>query len=586
MSYLVIEDFKAGLDLRGSMLRSKPGTLTSLINGHINAGGEVEKRFKFTSLGKVSASPTFGFVPTSTRLYVFGSVAAATVNATLNSSPTGLYYQQLKHPEDSELASSNYDMTAAFGTAFNDKPFVVATFEDNRTFCYYDGTIVGAFRNGLILPSMTSLELVSGHIEDMLNTVDGLTAVYAETVDSQHAITVTGVPGQQLSMTAFRTKASDGTVDETAINIAKVQEGKPGVAGTMAVASFRIIDGTTGGKVNSITVNGINILDPGVGVVWQGTAEQTVASLVEAINTYKSYPDFTATQDGTTLFINAPASEGDDMNTEAFTMTVSGKIAVHYCAFTVSGSNGDTVNSITPSGGSDLLDSTPIDNVGGNNAAWATEIAAYIEANSTTWTAYATNNKVYLSKRVTTSGDADIPVAIDYTSAGTAVVEVPVTDPGEVNPLTLGIINSTIYYEVEFVPDAPGANYTYGLFTKPAKRYPASIGLAVAGGVGPYFGEWKYTGYTGPNNGGEGNKKVSAKWDASLENWQDPVFQLDITIQSVGDKYAARAYYYDMLESIYTFELTVRDSDPLGANVKTLTVQIVFVPTAGWTFPL
>lgn len=44
MPYVVVEDFRAGLDVRRSVVTAKPGSLRELTNAFINAGGEVEKR--------------------------------------------------------------------------------------------------------------------------------------------------------------------------------------------------------------------------------------------------------------------------------------------------------------------------------------------------------------------------------------------------------------------------------------------------------------------------------------------------------------------------------------------------------------
>ena len=44
MAYIVIEDFRAGLDRRKLPVSSPQGSLQSLENAHITRGGEIEKR--------------------------------------------------------------------------------------------------------------------------------------------------------------------------------------------------------------------------------------------------------------------------------------------------------------------------------------------------------------------------------------------------------------------------------------------------------------------------------------------------------------------------------------------------------------
>ena len=71
MSYEVISSFQGGLDARKYKLSLPPGTLTQLLNAHINQGGEIEKRKAFYPL--VLPSGTFGAQETLTGITVFGS---------------------------------------------------------------------------------------------------------------------------------------------------------------------------------------------------------------------------------------------------------------------------------------------------------------------------------------------------------------------------------------------------------------------------------------------------------------------------------------------------------------------------------
>jgi hypothetical protein len=44
LSFFLIEDFRAGLDVRKAADTSPAGTLTQFENAHVSSGGEVEKR--------------------------------------------------------------------------------------------------------------------------------------------------------------------------------------------------------------------------------------------------------------------------------------------------------------------------------------------------------------------------------------------------------------------------------------------------------------------------------------------------------------------------------------------------------------
>src|SRR3546814_12010142 len=71
-TYLLIEDFKLGLDRRRSRETGVPGSLWTLVNAHITRGGEIE-RMKKPVPAYTLPSGTFGMAPD--RLTVFGSAA-------------------------------------------------------------------------------------------------------------------------------------------------------------------------------------------------------------------------------------------------------------------------------------------------------------------------------------------------------------------------------------------------------------------------------------------------------------------------------------------------------------------------------
>lgn len=129
--YLLIEDFKGGLDSRRSALTSKPGTLQKCSNAHITRGGEIEKRKAFADYAALPER-TFGLHSTGTLLYVFGSDAAPTM-------PTGVLYQQLVHPGGAEM--TDILDTENFGGGI----YAIAEFSDGAVYHYFRGTRVTAW---------------------------------------------------------------------------------------------------------------------------------------------------------------------------------------------------------------------------------------------------------------------------------------------------------------------------------------------------------------------------------------------------------------------------------------------------------
>lgn len=129
MSYLVIEDFRLGMDRRKKRISGTAGALWDGINGHITRGGDFERRKKFVEKYVLPVG-TFGLTQINRRLYVFGSAGAPG-----GMSPS-ITYQQLAH-------TSTANMTNVLDvTRFNSKIYVVAEFDNGDVYHYYDGTRV------------------------------------------------------------------------------------------------------------------------------------------------------------------------------------------------------------------------------------------------------------------------------------------------------------------------------------------------------------------------------------------------------------------------------------------------------------
>ena len=58
MPYILVEDFRNGLDARRMNVTSTPGSLVTLTNAHITRGGEIEKRNAFVELATLPSNTT------------------------------------------------------------------------------------------------------------------------------------------------------------------------------------------------------------------------------------------------------------------------------------------------------------------------------------------------------------------------------------------------------------------------------------------------------------------------------------------------------------------------------------------------
>lgn len=68
MPYYVVENFAAGMDLRKSEITAPAGTLRTMRNCHVTAGGEIESRSQFVYFADAPAG-TFGLVATKGLVY-------------------------------------------------------------------------------------------------------------------------------------------------------------------------------------------------------------------------------------------------------------------------------------------------------------------------------------------------------------------------------------------------------------------------------------------------------------------------------------------------------------------------------------
>jgi hypothetical protein len=135
MPYVIIEDFRAGLDRRKLPAASPQGSLQTLQNAHITRGGEIEKRLAFVAKYPLPVGETFGYAGANGTHYVFGSEDSPGV-------PAGVTYQQLVAPNAAA-------MTAIIATEFFDgKAAVIAEYADGARYVFYDGARVTDFDAG------------------------------------------------------------------------------------------------------------------------------------------------------------------------------------------------------------------------------------------------------------------------------------------------------------------------------------------------------------------------------------------------------------------------------------------------------
>lgn len=344
MPYIVIENFKYGLDSRRGALTSLPGTLVTANNVHINAGGEIEKRQAFVVGDHTFPTNTFGLQDSDSGLLTFGAEASA--NAAL---PTGVNYMQLAHPTGVKSGGGAPTMSdVLFSNTYKGKPFVIAKFDTNEVFAYYNGALVADSRYGkLLYTGAGTLETASNLSTDlalMINTLQGWRGF--DNYTSITGQTVVASPQGIHFQPTVTLHATNGVVGYqlTAQNYA-------GRAVRAANATFQL----TGGAAGSVTVtaplhsDGTGTANISNGAVPFNTSlNQTATDIVAAINATTYIYGYTAVVNAANVIVYAPAAWGNvtfNLTVTPVTITVGAGAAGTSLAAVLSPASLSVINS-------------------------------------------------------------------------------------------------------------------------------------------------------------------------------------------------------------------------------------------------
>lgn len=342
MGRIWVRELTGGLDTRRMAATTSGGVLIKGEDGHINAGGEFEKRPAFVPSFTLPAG-TVGLARTTTGLLVFGHTA------TPGGMPAGVTYQRLQHPTNAALALVrvlSYDL-------YGGKVYAVGQFEDGSIHHYYGGVNVtdwfdgrarasfevvggavtpatsasGSFEvtggtlgmgNEITSVKIDGVDILTGPIDHTGNNDTTASAIAAaiNTLVSSPDYTATA-NGQTvvISAAATGTAANGKTIVIAVGGDAVVGNIVPMAGGTVAVTSF----------VQNITVNGVAII--GAPVNWATSNEATATAIAAAINGFTSSPDYDATAVGDTVNIIAEDA-GAAPNGFGVTVSVANGFAV------------------------------------------------------------------------------------------------------------------------------------------------------------------------------------------------------------------------------------------------------------------
>lgn len=350
MAYLVIEDFRGGLDSRRSYVTSVPGTLLVLKNAHINRGGEIEKRRAFKKLTTLPAN-TVGLAAATNQIYVFGSDAPGSVTFAADT-PSNLSYQRLQHPSGLAMAEL---VDAKF---FNGKVYAIARFQDGSLYHYYDGVRINDFHEAR---ARCSFNITGGTLGGGAAT--GSFAITGGTVNPADRIALVRVNGVSIMSTPINHTGNNDTtaaavaaainsftsnpdyVATSAGNVVTITASDVGVQsngyvitvtveGSATVGSIVNLAGGFNNGIFTITVNGVNIIQDVV--EHTGNNNTTAQAVADAINSYDSTPDYEAFAYGNTVNVIATLP-GTAANGRTLAVTVLGNATVSSATATFAG---------------------------------------------------------------------------------------------------------------------------------------------------------------------------------------------------------------------------------------------------------
>jgi len=364
MPYILVEDFRGGLDSRRSNVTATSGTLVSIKNAHITRGGEIEKRPAFVSLATLPSNTT-GLAAANGQIYVFGSDASSSVSFA-SGTPANVNYVRLEHPSGTAL-------TKVLDTDFFDgQVYASAQFADGRIYHYYNGTRItdwfdGRARNQFSITGGSlggtsatgSLTITGGTANPgdnirvvRVNNVDLFSNAVAHTgIDSTTATNVANAINAATTTPNYTASASGAVVTITSATTGVTVNGytvTAAVDGSATVGSLVNMSGGVDNAVTNITVNGVTIIS--AQIPWATSHSNTASLIADAINDFSTTPEYEATATG--AFVNIIAKEsGATYNNYAVAVTVTGNVTTAFTggiAIMDGGATSNSVNGYTP----------------------------------------------------------------------------------------------------------------------------------------------------------------------------------------------------------------------------------------------
>lgn len=343
MGKVWVKELTGGLDTRRLPETTPGGLLIKGQDGHINSGGEFEKRAAFVSAYTLPAG-TVGLAADTASLIVFGSPANPGV-------PSGVAYQRLQKSTKVLTDVPSWDL-------YGGDVYAVGEFDDGTIVHYLDAVEVTDWFDGR---ARASFDIVAG---GSAVSATGEFTVTGGTLGGGNQITSVKIDGVDILTGPIAHTGNNSTTTAnlvTAINslasspnYSAVQSGatvliSASLTGTAANGKTIAVvvggDATVGNivhmqggadtsKVTDIKVNGVSIIN--VPVPFDTSLEETAEDISDLITSYTSVPDYDATSSGAQVNIIADAA-GTASNGLAVVITVSDGMTLSTYSTTLAG---------------------------------------------------------------------------------------------------------------------------------------------------------------------------------------------------------------------------------------------------------
>ena len=363
MPYILVEDFRGGLDRRRMSVTAPPGTLIELKNAHITRGGEIEKRPAFVNIVDLPSN-TIGLAASAGQIYTFGSDAASSVTFAAGT-PSNVTYVRLQHPSGEELT----DVPSV--EFYNGQLYAAAQFADGRIYHYYNGVRITDWFDGR---ARSTFEVTAGSAGGTAATAsfqvtggtsnpgDELRILRVNTVDlistpvshnGSNSLTASNVASAITSgPSAYTAIASSNTVTITAPAVGISYNGlllTTELDGAFTVGNLAHMSGGIDNAITAITIDGVNSI--GNQIPWETSHTYTALKIAEAINDFASGPEYEATS--VNQFVNIIAKEsGSSYNNKAIAITTSGNVTTAFDpasqTYLDGGADANTINAYSP----------------------------------------------------------------------------------------------------------------------------------------------------------------------------------------------------------------------------------------------